>query len=133
MSHDDDRERTILLIEEDDDARPLLKRNLQTYGYRVLVTVDAEDAMQRAGEGSLHADLILMNLVGVSSDETLRAGRLIRQQTKLDVPLVVMAEHFGADVEGTNVNVAENDWITYIEDHDQLKNLLDRLTSNTGE
>jgi hypothetical protein len=38
-----------------------------------------------------------------------------------------MAEKYGADLEGTDVNVESNDWITYLEDHDQLKNLLARL------
>jgi hypothetical protein len=38
-----------------------------------------------------------------------------------------MAEKYGADMEGTDVNVSDNDWITYLEDHDQLQNLLARL------
>jgi len=31
------------------------------------------------------------------------------------------------DVEGTDVNVAGNDWITYPEEADQLRNLIGRL------
>jgi hypothetical protein len=38
-----------------------------------------------------------------------------------------MAEKYGKDLEGTDVNVSGNDWITYPEDHDQLRNLLARL------
>jgi hypothetical protein len=38
-----------------------------------------------------------------------------------------MAEKYGKDLEGTDVNVSGNDWITYLEDHDQLRNLLSRL------
>jgi hypothetical protein len=45
-------------------------------------------------------------------------------------PLVVMAEKYGKDVEGTNVNVGGNDWIFYLGEHlDQLRNLLRRLTA----
>ena len=40
-----------------------------------------------------------------------------------------MAERYDEDAEGTDVNVSDNDWITYLEDHEQLKRLLARLTS----
>lgn len=58
-------------------------------------------------------------------------GRRIREHAKYDghTPLVVMAEKFGAEVEGTEVNVGGNDWILYLgEEPDQLKRLLARLT-----
>ena len=117
----------IFLVEEDDDARPLLKSNLERAGYRVLLALDEEDAHDRVGGGRLSADLILVNLIGKQSDEALQAGRRIRQDAELAVPLVVMAEKYGADLEGTDVNVGGDDWITYPEDHDQLQNLLARL------
>lgn len=74
--------------------------------------------------------MIIIDLVGKSTDEVLRVGRRLREQAGFDgrTPLVVMAEKYGAEVEGTDVNVGENDWITYLEDHNQLKNLLARLT-----
>jgi DNA-binding response OmpR family regulator len=120
----------IFFVEEDDDTRPLLKKNLTRYGYRVSVALDEEDALQRLRGGGLTADLILIDLVGKSTDEVLRVGRGLREEAGYDehTPLVVMAEKFGADVEGTDVNVGDNDWITYLEDPDQLKNLLARLT-----
>jgi DNA-binding response OmpR family regulator len=117
----------IFLVEEDDETRPILRRNLEHEGYRVLLALDEEDAHDRVIGGRLVADLILVNLVGVQPDEALHSGRRIRQDAELAVPLVVMAEKYGADVEGTDVNVSGNDWITYPEDHDQLKNLLARL------
>jgi PleD family two-component response regulator len=121
---------TILLVEEDEDVRPNLRRSLQKYGYRVLLAVDEEDALDR-GDGGVPADLVLIDLIDKSADEVLQVGRRIREHAKYDghTPLVVMAEKYGADVEGTDVNVGGNDWITYLEDHDQLKNLLAQLTS----
>jgi DNA-binding response OmpR family regulator len=123
------KQRTIFLIEEDDDTRPILKRNLLSYGYRVLVALDEDDAMERVGGGNTHADLILINLVGETLEKTLGLGRRIREHAKYDghTPLIVMAEKYGKDVEGTDVNVSGNDWITYPEDADQLRNLLSRL------
>jgi DNA-binding response OmpR family regulator len=135
MSQEAERQPTIFLVEEDDDTRPVLKRNLQTYGYRVLMALDEEDALDRISDGLLKADLLLINLVGKTTDEVLQIGRRIRKHAKHDghTPLVVMAEKYGVDVEGTDVNVADNDWVTYLEEPGQLKNLLRRLTSKPGE
>jgi DNA-binding response OmpR family regulator len=117
----------IFLVEDDDQTRPILRRNLEHEGYRVLLALNEEDAHDRVIGGRLAADLILVNLVGVQPDEALHSGRRIRQDAELAVPLVIMAEKYGADMEGTDVNVSGNDWITYLEDHEQLKNLLARL------
>jgi PleD family two-component response regulator len=102
---------------------------LQTDGYRVLLALDEADALERVQGNGARADLVLVNLVGKSPEEALAAGRRIRTHAKYDghTPLVVMAEKYGADLEGTDVNVGSNDWITYLEDHEQLKNLLARL------
>jgi DNA-binding response OmpR family regulator len=129
MSQERQQPTTIFLVEEDDDTRPILKSNLQGYGYRVVVALDEEDALERVSGGDIQADLVLVDTVGVSLEDALSIGRGIREQARYDghTPLVVMAEKFGADVEGTDVNVGDNDWITYLEDPGQLKNLLARL------
>jgi DNA-binding response OmpR family regulator len=132
MNNTRGRQPTIFLVEEDDETRPFLKHNLQAAGYRVLLALDEEDARDRAAGGRLDADLMLVNLVGVQPDEALQAGRRIRQDAELEVPLVVMAEKYGADLEGKDVNAGGNDWITYLEDHEQLQNLLTRLLGNTS-
>jgi CheY-like chemotaxis protein len=118
---------TIFLVEEDDDVRPGLRRNLQKYGYRVLLAVDEEDALDRVG--GVPADLVLIDLVDKPPDAVLQAGRRIREYKKYDghTPLVVLAEKYGPDLEGTDVNVGGNDWIAYLEDSNQLKTLLARL------
>jgi CheY-like chemotaxis protein len=122
---------TIFLLEEDDETRVPLVSNLRRYGYPVITAIDEEDAMQRVEGGHVPADLVMVNLVGKSVDDALNVGRRVRTHAKYDghTPLVVIAEKFGKDVEGTDVNVSGNDWITYPEDPDQLKNLLARLVS----
>jgi DNA-binding response OmpR family regulator len=122
-------QRTIFLLEEDDETRRPLVRNLRSYGYRVITAIDEEDALQRVDGGHVAADLVLVNLVGKPVEDLLSVGRKIREHARYDgnTPLVVMPEKYGKDVEGTDVNVGGNDWITYPEEHDQLKNLLARL------
>lgn len=133
MSQEPGHQPTIFLVEEDDDTRPILKHNLKNYGYRVLLALDEEDALERI-VGIRDADLLLVNLIGKTPDEVLQIGRRLREHARYDghTPLVVIAEKFGPDVEGTDVNVSGNDWVTYLEYPTQLRNLLGRLTSKPG-
>jgi DNA-binding response OmpR family regulator len=125
-----DTRTTILLIAEDKDVHPYLKRYLRQAGYKVLMAVDTEDAFEWIGDGYVHADLVLIDLIGKTTDEALSIGREVREHAKYDghTPLIVMAEKYSKDVEGTDVNVGENDWVYYLgEDPDQLQNLLSNV------
>jgi DNA-binding response OmpR family regulator len=122
---------TIFFIEPDDETRRLLKQGLRASGYKVLVAEDVEEALEGAEYGLARADLILLGPVGNSTEESLDIGRRIRGHAKHngDTPLVVMAEKYGKDVEGTDVNAGGNDWIFYLgEDPGQLRDTLARLT-----
>ena len=130
MSKGQGKQRTIFLIEEDEETRRPLVRNLISYGYRVVVAVDEADALRMIDGGGADADLVLVNLIKKSAEEVLRVGRRVREHAKYDghTPLVVMPEKYGKDVEGTDVNVEGHDWILYLgEDLDQPRNLLARL------
>jgi DNA-binding response OmpR family regulator len=123
---------TIFLIEEDDQTRKPLVENLRSEGYRVIVAIDEEDALERVKDGHVHADMVLVNLIRRPVDELLRVGRRVREHAKYDsnTPLVMMPEKYSKDVEGTDVNIEGNDWIHYLgEDLNQLQTLLARLTS----
>ena len=122
---------TFFVLEEDDDTRGPLVANLRRDGYRVVVAIDEEDALERVGGGRVQADLVLIDLVGKTADEGLGVGRRIRRHAEHDghTPLVVMAEKYGKEVEGTEENVAGNDWVFYLgEEPGQLKDFLARLT-----
>ncbi len=120
---------TIFFLEEDDNARLSLARRLRSLGYRVLVAAHVDDAMEWMSREFIHADLVLVDLVRKSTEEALSIGRELRQHAKYDgrTPLIVMAEKYGQDVEGTDVAVREHDWVTYAADGDQLPRLLGRL------
>ena len=123
---------TIFLIEEDEETRRPLVSNLRDYGYRVVVAVDEEDALDRVGGGGVDADLVLVNLVGKTAGEVLSVGRRVREHIKYDgrTPLVVMPEKYDKDLEDTEVNVGGDDWVFYLgEEPDRLRDLLARLTT----
>ena len=125
---------TILLIEEDDDARPVIRHNLRRAGYDVLVAVDEASARDWLSGGDKRADLILVNLVGKTTDEAFAAARRVKGQSALDcsTPVVIIAEKYGDGLEGTDVREGEGEWVTYMEDSTQLHNLLARLTKPEG-
>lgn len=126
---------TIFLVEEDDDARPQLTKSLRRRGYRLLVAADLEDAREWvSGEGYIHADLVLINLVGKSPEEVVRHGRELREHSKYDgrTPLVVLPEKVPQELEGRDVNVGGHDWVCYFDDDsDQLQALLARLLNGS--
>ena len=129
MSEKKDALPTILMIELDDDTRPLLKQNLYNWGYRVIMALEEEDAIAMARGGRDRPDLILLNQVNLPIDEFLDMGRRIREGAELlsSTPIVVMAEQYGEDMEGKDIKVAKSEYVTYLEDGEQLMNLLYRL------
>jgi ribosomal protein L25 (general stress protein Ctc) len=68
-----------------------------------------------------------VDFIGKSIEEMLTAARRIRQQGEINIPFVVTASVYGEDMEGKNVQINENDWVTYLEDGQQLLSLLERL------
>ena len=121
------RKPTVFLIDEDNDSRLLLRENLKDEDFNVSLAVDEEDALDRAGGGCLKADLVIINLLKKSPDEVLKIGKNIRRAGNIDAPLVIIANKYGEDLEGTNARFGENEYITYLEDGEQLSDLIDRL------
>ncbi len=129
MSKKQDTPPTILLVEQDDETRSLLKYNLRNRGYRAIIALDEEDAIARTGDGRECPDLILLSQYLLPLDEVINIGRRIRQDAGFPsgTPLVVMAERYGADMEGKDVRVSDGEYVTYLEDGEQLMNLLHRI------
>ena len=92
------------------------------------IAVDEEDALDRVSHQCLRADLILMNFVRKPPETVLEIGGNIRRAGNLDAPVVVIAHKYGEDLEGKDIKVGENCYITYLEDGEQLFNLVSRLT-----
>lgn len=121
---------TIFLVEEDNHARSSLTKSLRGLGYRLLVAADAQDAFEwMSGTTYIHADLLLINLLGKPSEEALTIARHLREYSKYDghTPIVVMPEHIPEHLQGTDEKVNDLEWICHYEDVDQLTRLFARL------
>ena len=71
-----------------------------------------------SGVRVIHADLVLVNLVGKTPEESIRIGRGQREHPK--------------KLEDRDEQVGENDWVCYYDDgSNQLEALLARLLSRT--
>ena len=122
-------ERTIFLLENDNDTRPIFKKVLQDNGYNVLLAVDEEDALQRVNDGFVKSDLLMVNLLGKSEEEMLNFGNLLREKAKPNIPLVVVAAKYDEELDGTIKKAGENAYIIYLGEGDELLDLLSNLTN----
>ena len=130
MNTEQGKQATIFLVENDDETRRPLVSNLRGYGYRVVVAIDEEDAVEMVG--GVAADLLLVNIVGKTADEVLKVGRRVRQHCKYNgrTSLVVMPERYAKELEDTEVNVGDGEWVFYLgEEPDRLRDLLARLSA----
>ena len=85
--------KTILVVEDYDDARYLIKVMLQMLGHRVVEATDGREAVEFAQRD--HPDLILMDL-SLPLMDGVTATRLIREMEDVsvsDVPVVCVTAH----------------------------------------
>ena len=116
---------TILVVEDFEDNRFMMRRLLEMSGYRVLEAVNGEEAVNLAC--SELPELILMDL-SLPQLDGLAATRRIRQHPDLrDVPIVAVSAHDTADFHADALAAGCNDYVTKPIDFDQLEALLNRL------
>ena len=121
--------RTIMIVEDFEDNRFMMRRLLEMSGYQVLEAVNGVEAVEMAKRE--HPHLILMDL-SLPLLDGLAATRRIRQQEDLrDVPIVAVSAHDTADFHADALAAGCNDYVTKPIDFDQLEALLGRLLPKT--
>ncbi len=116
---------TILVVEDFEDNRFMMRRLLEMSGYHVVEAVNGEEAVTLAC--SELPELILMDL-SLPQLDGLAATRRIRQYPELrDVPIVAVSAHDTADFHADALAAGCNDYVTKPIDFDQLEALLSRL------
>ncbi|HVF43229.1 MAG TPA: response regulator [Pyrinomonadaceae bacterium] len=118
----------VLVVEDFEDNRFMMRRLLEMSGYRVVEAVNGNQAVEAAA--SEHPDIILMDL-SLPQLDGLAATRRIReqQQGSRRVPIVAVSAHDSADFHAEALAAGCNEYVTKPIDFDQLVNLLSRLTA----
>ena len=95
MTEKDSRDRTVLIVEDADDARFIMRLELERLGYLVLEAEDGEKAVEVAQRE--HPDIILMDLSlpvmdGIEATQKIRATKELR-----GVPVIAVTAHQETD------------------------------------
>jgi two-component system cell cycle response regulator DivK len=120
---------TVMVVEDFEDNRFMMRRLLEMSGYRVLEAINGEEAVEIARRE--HPSLILMDL-SLPLLDGLAATRRIRQVKELShIPIVAVSAHDTADFHADALAAGCNDYVTKPIDFDQLEALLKRLLPKT--
>ena len=116
---------TVLVVEDFEDNRFMMRRLLEMSGYRVIEAVNGEQAVEVAA--SERPDLILMDL-SLPKLDGLAATRRIRQSRGLgEVPIVAVSAHDTSDFHADALAAGCDEYVTKPIDFDQLESLLKKL------
>lgn len=127
----DTRQRTVMVVEDFEDNRFMMRRLLEMSGYRVVEAVNGEQAVEVAVRERPH--LILMDL-SLPLLDGLAATRRIRQNEALRrIPIIAVSAHDTSDFHADALAAGCNDYVTKPIDFEQLEQLLSRLLPQDGE
>ena len=130
MAEQSSGEVTVLVVEDFEDNRFMMRRLLEMSGYRVIEAVNGQEAVETARRE--RPDLILMDL-SLPLLDGLAATRRIREQDGLGkVPIVAVSAHDTADFHADALAAGCNEYVTKPIDFDQLESLLSRLVGKSS-
>jgi two-component system cell cycle response regulator DivK len=130
VKHSENSRMRILLVEDSEDNRFMMKRLLEMSGYEVVEASNGEQAVNMAR--LIQPDLILMDL-SLPKVDGLAATRRIRQFPALkNVPVVVVSAHDTADFHAEALASGCNEYVTKPIDFGQLEVLLKRLVPSSS-
>ena len=116
---------TVLLVEDTEDNRFMMRRLLEMAGYRVVEATNGEEAVRRAEADQ--PDLILMDL-SLPVIDGLAATRAIRKLNGLSkTPIIAVSAHDTSDFQSDALAAGCDSYITKPIDFSQLDQLIARL------
>jgi CheY-like chemotaxis protein len=117
----------VLLVEDTEDNRQMLRRLLEMSGYQVVEAINGEEAVRYASEAQ--PQIILMDL-SLPLIDGLTATRRIRSLPGLTkVPIVAVSAHDTADFHSEALAAGCNAYITKPIDYPELEDVVNRLVS----
>ena len=116
---------TVLLVEDTEDNRFMMRRLLEMAGYHVIEAMNGEEAVRLAKTGSPR--LILMDL-SLPVIDGLAATRLIRKLPELEsVPIIAVSAHDTSDFQSEAIEAGCNSYVTKPIDFNELEELIGQL------
>lgn len=116
---------TVLLVEDTEDNRFMMRRLLEMAGYRVVEAMNGEEAVKLAKTESPH--LILMDL-SLPVIDGLAATRLIRKLPHCEsTPIIAVSAHDTSDFQSEAIEAGCNSYVTKPIDFNDLEDLIAKL------
>jgi two-component system, cell cycle response regulator DivK len=126
MGEQNDSRPTVLVVEDFEDNRFMMRRLLEMSGYRVVEAINGQQAVEAARRE--RPSIILMDL-SLPMLDGLAATRRIREHDGLSrVPIVAVSAHDSADFHAEALAAGCDEYVTKPIDFDHLVQLLNRLT-----
>lgn len=121
---------TVLLVEDTEDNRFMMKRLLEMAGYEVVEAMNGEEAVKLAKAES--PQLILMDL-SLPLIDGLAATRLIRKLPHLQAtPIIAVSAHDSSDFQSEAMEAGCNSYVTKPIDFNELEQLIQQLLTSDG-
>ena len=116
---------TVLLVEDTEDNRFMMRRLLEMTGYRVVEAMNGEEAVKLAKAES--PQLILMDL-SLPVTDGLAATRLIRKLPDFQTtPIIAVSAHDSSDFQSEAIAAGCNNYVTKPIDFNELEQLIGQL------
>lgn len=123
-----DRPLTVLLVEDTEDNRFMLRRLLEMTGYRVVEAMNGEEAVKLAELET--PQLILMDL-SLPVIDGLAATRLIRKLPQMaSTPIIAVSAHDTSDFQSEAIKAGCNSYVTKPIDFSELEALIGQLVKS---
>jgi CheY-like chemotaxis protein len=115
----------VLLVEDTEDNRFMMRRLLEMTGYRVIEAMNGEEAVKLAKSES--PNLILMDL-SLPVIDGLAATRLIRKLPNSEsTPIIAVSAHDTSDFQSEAIEAGCNTYVTKPVDFNELEQLIAEL------
>ena len=122
---------TVLLVEDTEDNRFMMRRLLEMAGYRVVEAMNGEEAVKFAQAECPH--LILMDL-SLPVIDGLAATRLIRKLPHCgSTPIIAVSAHDTSDFQSEAIEAGCNSYVTKPIDFNELEELIAQLLQNRAQ
>lgn len=116
---------TVLVVEDFDESRFVMKLSLELRGYRVLEAINGQEAVDIARREPL--DLILMDLSLPVLDGFAATRRIRDEARSRDVPIIAVTAHATAEYRVKALAAGCNEFVTKPIDFEKLENLMQGL------